>query len=170
MTVWKCEVKNTHHIYIKQLNFSTKFLILFLPFCNYSILPWDWRRISPFSGYTIREMGSIVQNNRLANCSASFGAQDVLLLVLLSQLHHHNLCNWRQQFFKHSAELTFPLVEAFLAIKPFSLMNVWWRVLALQNDWGDTVVASKHDKMIKLAEVKNWVVQKNGSVGEKKTV
>lgn len=47
---------------------------------------------------------------------------------------------------------------------------MWWRVLALQNDWGDTVVASKHDKMIKLAEVKNWVVQKNGSVGEKKPV
>lgn len=80
----------------------------------------------------------------------------------------HNLYNGSQQFFKYPAGLTFPLVEAFWAIKPFSLINVWWRVAVLLNDWGDTVVASKHDEMIKLAEVTNWVVQKNGSVGEKK--
>lgn len=105
---------------LKQQYFPPKCLILLLPFCNnLCSLLWDWRRPPPSSGWTTREMGCVMQDDRLGNYSGSFWAQYVSVLEPLSQLHHHNLCNWRQQPFKHHTRFSFPLPVcggAFLAI------------------------------------------------------
>jgi len=47
-----------------------------------------------------------------------------LICEPLSWRHHHNLCNWRQQLFKHHAGFTFPLpvcAGGFLVIMNCSL-------------------------------------------------
>lgn len=139
---------HTTSICLKQHYFPNKFLILLMPFCNnLCSLLWDWRRSPPPWGWTMREMGSVMQDARLGNYSGSFWAQNVSIHELLSQLHHHNLCSWRHKPFKHHAGFTFPLPicgGAFLAIMLCSLQTCddyySRRGTILQNGWGDAVV------------------------------
>lgn len=166
LTLWEHEVKaHTASVCLKQCKqhyFPTKFLIVLLRFCsNLCSLLWDWRR-HLLLGKLWEKWVVLLQAAWLRNYGGSWD-QNASILEYLSQLQNHNLCNWRQQPFKHHAGFTFPLPICggdFLAIMVCSprMCNDCYNRKVIK--W----LGRYHgflwieDKMIKLAEVTNWVV------------